>query len=344
MKVAVVGAGIYGSIVALEFLKNKKICLDLYDPKGFFNGASSINQFRIHKGYHYPRSQSTFDQIYESTQKFNSMFKESIVQPKKSYYAIGKQGSKTDVEGFESFCHKNKLSINLKRPSWIDYKYIDNVYEVEENLYNPNIIRTKLWDELNKNRFQFHKKKFMECDKKNYDLVIYCTYGVDLNGNAFSDQREIQLVEKIKIKLPHILRGKSLVIIDGDFTAFDPLPHDLSMSQFGSSKFTKHEVKDNIYEFGIDEKRLINKNRFYKSAQSNFNLMKLHASRFVPEVFHAEYIGSKFTYRIVEKNKKTDQRLVEITQIGDREVAVLSGKIVSASEVGEKVKQFCDKL
>lgn len=344
MKVAIVGAGIYGSIIALEFLKDKKVCLDLYDAKGFFNGASSINQFRIHRGYHYPRSQSTFDQIYESTQKFNSMFKDSIVKPKKSYYAIGKEGSKTDTEGFERFCHKNKLPINLKRPSWINYKYIDNVYEVEENLYNPHVIRSKLWDELNKNEFQFHKKNFMKYDKDNYDLVIYCTYGVDLNGNAFSNQREIQLVEKIKIKLPHLLRGKSLVIIDGDFTAFDPLPYDLSMSQFGSGKLTKHEVKNNINEFTFDEKKLINKDKFYKSKQSNFNLMKLHASRFVPEAYHAKYLGSKFTYRIVEKNKNTDQRLVEITRIGEKEVAVLSGKIVSVSEVGEKVKQFCEKL
>ena len=59
MKIAIIGAGIYGCHLALV-LKNKKYDVDLYDMSDdIFSGASTHNSFRIHKGYHYPRSGKT---------------------------------------------------------------------------------------------------------------------------------------------------------------------------------------------------------------------------------------------------------------------------------------------
>ena len=46
MKIAIVGAGIYGVLTAIELSKVKSFSIDLFDEKGLLAGASSINQFR----------------------------------------------------------------------------------------------------------------------------------------------------------------------------------------------------------------------------------------------------------------------------------------------------------
>ena len=59
MKIAIIGAGIYGCHLAL-CLKNQGNSIDVYDMSSdLFSGASTHNSFRIHKGYHYPRSGKT---------------------------------------------------------------------------------------------------------------------------------------------------------------------------------------------------------------------------------------------------------------------------------------------
>ena len=60
-KCAVVGAGIYG-ITAATKLRTAGYIVDLYDSESeILKKASGINQYRIHRGYHYPRSPETIE-------------------------------------------------------------------------------------------------------------------------------------------------------------------------------------------------------------------------------------------------------------------------------------------
>ena len=58
IKIAIAGAGIYGTTTAMALAK-KGMHVTLYDPLGIMCAASVINQFRVHRGYHYPRSDET---------------------------------------------------------------------------------------------------------------------------------------------------------------------------------------------------------------------------------------------------------------------------------------------
>lgn len=78
-KIAVAGAGIYGTSIALG-LANAGHSVTLYDPLGVLRAASAINQFRIHSGYHYPRSSDTITELLESRKEFSDEFSEAIVQ------------------------------------------------------------------------------------------------------------------------------------------------------------------------------------------------------------------------------------------------------------------------
>jgi glycine/D-amino acid oxidase-like deaminating enzyme len=57
-KIAVAGAGIYGATAAIR-LAEQGHQVHLFDPLGLLRAASAINQYRVHAGYHYPRSAET---------------------------------------------------------------------------------------------------------------------------------------------------------------------------------------------------------------------------------------------------------------------------------------------
>jgi glycine/D-amino acid oxidase-like deaminating enzyme len=54
-KIAVAGAGIYGATAAIR-LAEQGHQVQMFDPLGLLRAASAINQYRVHAGYHYPRS------------------------------------------------------------------------------------------------------------------------------------------------------------------------------------------------------------------------------------------------------------------------------------------------
>ena len=62
MKIAIVGAGFFGTTSAIILAKKHKV--HLYEKENdILLGASKKNQLRFHLGYHYPRSIKTVDEI-----------------------------------------------------------------------------------------------------------------------------------------------------------------------------------------------------------------------------------------------------------------------------------------
>ncbi len=99
-KVAIAGAGIYGATIAIR-LAEQGHTVHLFDPLGILNAASGINQFRIHSGYHYPRSPETIEETMGARAEFLQSFAPAIVRNSRHYYAIPHEGSQTPPELFE---------------------------------------------------------------------------------------------------------------------------------------------------------------------------------------------------------------------------------------------------
>jgi glycine/D-amino acid oxidase-like deaminating enzyme len=105
-KIAVAGAGIYGATTALR-LAEEGHDVHLFDPLGLLRAASAINQYRVHAGYHYPRSSETIDEIAEARAEFAQAFSGAIVKNSKHYYAIPKEHSLTPPGLYESTMDKH---------------------------------------------------------------------------------------------------------------------------------------------------------------------------------------------------------------------------------------------
>ncbi len=140
-KIAVAGAGIYGATIAIKLAK-EGFLVKVFDPLGVLCAASSINQLRVHSGYHYPRSFDTIKEILESRTDFINEYKEAIVLDTENYYAIPHKGSLTTPERYEEVYDSFLLDLKKVTPSWINFDFINSCYLVNEEIYDPLILKT----------------------------------------------------------------------------------------------------------------------------------------------------------------------------------------------------------
>jgi hypothetical protein len=337
IKVAVVGAGIYGSTVAAKLAENG-MNVHLFDPLGIMMGASAINQFRVHKGYHYPRSEETIREVIESRASFISIYEKSIVKKIDNYYAIPFVGSLTSVDQYEKTCSDHSLYLENIRPKWIDFDNIDQCYKVEEEIYDAGTLRKIIRDRIIRFDIQFYQIEFPEQKNQEYDYVVYATYGATNKYKDLFGDFKMQVAEKVLIELPKDLQGKSLVVVDGPFTAFDPYGSS-NLFQFGSAKYTNHwdSSKDGENKIPKKYKEYINKENFKKVEFSKFSEMSRDGTSFVPLIKQAKYLGSKFTIRMVKDNSDTDGRMLYIKKVDNRFFYIFSGKVVGATKVAKKI-------
>src|SRR5581483_3404030 len=231
------GAGVYGAASAIR-LAERGHHVQLFDPLGILRAASAINQYRVHAGYHYPRSPETIEEIGEARADFIDAFFPAIVKNSRHYYAIPKHGSRTPPDLYEKCMAEHGLPLRACRPNWLNFDFIDACYEVEEQIYDPDVLRTLIETRMESLNVKFQQQAFSREMRPNFDFVVWAPYGMGPSRGLFKDAK-FQIAEKLLIQLPAALRGIALVVIDGPFTAFDPYGSS-ALSLFGSARHTNH--------------------------------------------------------------------------------------------------------
>ena len=338
-KIAIAGAGIYGATAAIR-LAERGHQVTLFDPLGVMRAASAINQYRVHSGYHYPRSPETITETLEARREFIQEFAPAIVQNSRHYYAIPREGSRTRPQEYEQIMRSHGLPLQACRPEWMSFDYIDKCYEVEENIYDPDLLRSVIESQLDKLRIKLEQEEFFREMRADYDFVVWATYGMGASRDVFQIAR-YQVAEKIVIALPTELHGIALVVVDGPFTAFDPYGSS-SRSLFGSAKHTNHWTTTDPQD-PIPEKYLsvLNQGEFTPFAGTRFEAMREDCCLAVPAAKDANYIGSRFTLRVVEDNPEQDRRILYVRDGLPGEIHIFSGKVVSAVKAARMV---CEKI
>ncbi|MGA8030047.1 MAG: FAD-dependent oxidoreductase, partial [Bryobacteraceae bacterium] len=244
-RIAVAGAGIYGATAAIR-LAEQGHHVHLFDPLGILRAASAINQYRVHSGYHYPRSTETISEILEARAEFIEAFGPAIVRNSRHYYAIPRQHSRTPPDVYEAVMREYGLPLQPCRPDWLNFDFIEKCYEVEEHIYDPDILRALIEARINSLGIKFDQRSFVPDMRPGYDFVVWATYGIGQSRGLLKTAK-IQVAEKILIELPASLRRIALVVVDGPFTAFDPYGYS-GLSLFGSAKNTNHWSTSNTAE------------------------------------------------------------------------------------------------
>ena len=341
MKIAVVGAGLFGCVTALELAKIHKV--DLFEQKhDIMQCASGINQWRLHGGYHYPRSPDTMAEIQSSLLRFKEYFDNDIFVKTQNFYAISKHNTKTTAKQFEHFCKTYYLGLNRKKLKYLNYDQIDESYEVQEEIINPVKLKKIIKDRLQDSTVNLCTSSKVTYNnlKANYDLLVLCTYGHD---HLFTDKQiqaiyKYQIVEKILISNNEIDPTTSLVVVDGPFFSLDP---------YGDSgQFLLSHVKHAVHSENIGMapnvplhlKKHLHAGLRQDVVFPNCSKMIQDAANFFPLVKKSKWQGSFFVTRCVKPNvEKTDERTSSLNFISDKLVTIHSGKLVSCVNIAEQL-------
>lgn len=333
VRIAVVGAGIFGTTAAIK-LAEEGFSVTLFEKADeVMTAASGINQYRMHRGYHYPRSSDTIQSCQKTTPLFEAEYSDAIISNLRHYYAIAQEQSVVDGLQYLNILNEHQLPNTLVTPQHINASAVELVVEVEENLYDPY----KLKDLVTKRIAQtgvttvFNSQVSIN-DLSDFDYVIVATYA-SLNtalGSRDEDKREYQfeVCEKIVIEIPEELKGISTVIMDGPFMSFDPLgdtgyavmghvQHAIHKQSFGREA----EVPDTI-------KPLLNRGIIKQPPVSNAQLFLEHGAMFMPALSAAKHVGSMYTIRtVLPRVDATDTRPTMVNAIDDKIITIYSGKV-----------------
>ena len=346
MKIAVIGAGIFGITIAHKISSLGKV--DLFDKNNtILSAASHANQLRLHRGYHYPRSPETVESLITSIELFRQDYAEAVVDCNEHYYAISKNDSLVTREQYISFCEKFNLEhVEVKDHPLINKASVSLVIKAKEASIDYDALKKLCAEKINKANVT---TKLNHCFTREmmlqYDYVINCTYSSinDLSNNTKDYQFEV--CEKILVDLPDAVKQQSIVIMDGPFMCVDPygrtshhllgnVVHAIHATNTGKTPNVPKELKSYL-DAGIVKNPSI----------TNFKQFIDAGATYVPELRNARHVGSLYTVRaVLPKLEKTDARPTIVSREDQKLINVFSGKIDTCSHAARQVLDIISEI
>lgn len=336
MKVAVIGAGLFGCTAAIHAARAGHD-VTLYDKASeIMAGATKANQLRLHRGYHYPRSPSTVEECRQGLVSFTAEYGEAILHGGDQYYAIAK-GSKTSVDDYIRFMEAQKLEWHLA--------------DMGSHLFNSDTIEAAF--RVTEARVDYHKlRSIVELTLKRcgvdvrlgqpaalsmrnrFDHIVIAGYAgtneiaTSLGCKAIELQYEV--VEKPIVRLPKRYRDIGIVVMDGPFGCIDPGEPGL------------HLVGH--VEHAVRERWTGTTGKDAADQATSFEAMSADLARYLPFMSEAEHIGSHRTVRVVLPRKDdTDERPTLVTRIDAQASRIFAGKLGHAVDAAREALALIDE-
>ena len=141
-KVLVVGGGIFGTTASVA-LATSGFNVTLHEELDHvIMAASDINQYRLHRGYHYPRSKSTAQECLDGLKSFKRKYGASVVNDDiNHFYAISSRDSLVSSEDYTKFLALGVAippysgTIKIKPSDW--FKLFDISIQVSTQTPSP---------------------------------------------------------------------------------------------------------------------------------------------------------------------------------------------------------------
>lgn len=343
MKIVVVGGGIFGSTIAIKLAQNG-FKVDLYEKEhDLLQAASGINQYRLHRGYHYPRSKETALSSKHSEDSFRKEYGAAILDQNEHYYVLAKDKSRVSGEDFLTFCRECELEYEEVELDHVYSHMVEVTIKGRESIIDPLQLKEIVKKKIAKNNVKlFLSQAFLSEQVKNYNLVINCTYAnlnsILKNSPEAMKHYQFELCEKPVLKLPESFKNKSIVVLDGPFFCIDPYS-DTGYHVMGNVVHAIHATNVGLYpEIPKEFLPLLNRGVIRNPSVTNIDKFIKTAKEFMPELKDAKHIGSMYTVRTVLPDVDlTDERPTLVTRIGDTIINVFSGKIGNCVEAANEV-------
>jgi len=351
MKIAVVGAGIFGTTIAARLSSENPeyyvtLCDTAYD---ILTAASRTNQLRLHRGYHYPRAPDTVSSLLSSLASFASEYQPAILSNFDHFYCIANEQSFVSAEEYTKFCDE----FGLEYLPVTNFQHVANdrialTLQVKENLLDYKKLYDLCWQRIRQSRIHTSfGTDFTKADASEFDIVINCTYARlnDIVDDNKKQNYQFEVCEKIIVKMPESISKKSIVVMDGPFMCVDPYG-TTGLSLLGNVVHAIHHTNvGHSAEVPPDMVKDLNVGFVKNPQRSNFQKIKESGECYIPALSKAEYVASMFTVRTVLPDvDATDKRPTLVEFDGDKMINVFSGKIDTCVESSKAVARILSEV
>jgi hypothetical protein len=341
MRIAIIGGGIFGVTVAIKLARNGHK-IDLFEKeKDILMAASGINQFRLHRGYHYPRSAETMRDCLRAETSFIKEYGGAVISGDDHHYCIAKEGSLIHHDDYIKVCKDFGLDFAEAKPALVNHDKIGMSIRGHESRIDSDKLRKICWQKLKSAKVNVKLKKTATlAELKKYDFRVIATYASLNDLLPVIKQRDYQfeLCEKPVVRLPREFNKQCLVVMDGPFMCVDPFGRTGNFL-LGNVVHAIHQTNiGRKPEFDKKFKPLLNRGVIRNPAVTNFKKFIESGSEFIPGLAKAKHVGSMFTFRtVLPKLEKTDARPTVVTKIDPKTVTIFSGKFGNCVEAAEEV-------
>lgn len=354
----IIGAGIFG-MYAAKILGDKgyRVALLEYEREPFLR-ASYINQARLHRGYHYPRSHATVAKLVEYYDRFLNDFSFAIRNKYKSVYAISKKNSLVSSKQFQDFCNHFSIPYAEIDPSEYFVKNkIESAFKTVEHIFDGIKIRdyfiNYISDKKNISIFFNIRINKIENNGKNYILRI-------MDGSAFAApvvlnttyastnqivkkfgfkgfKIKYELCEIILCRVRRVMNDIGFTIMDGPFFSLIPFGLD-NIYSLSSVLLTPHLVsKSNLPVFSCQNmnrqcspQQLENCNFCPHKPQTAWKLMSQLIKSYLISPIQIEYNKSQFAIKPILIDSEADDSRPTLIKSFSKDptfTTILPGKI-----------------
>jgi len=353
LRVAVIGAGIYGLHVA-RLLGEYHYQVDVFEKESTgMQVASKLNQARVHGGYHYPRSLQTAARSQKNYVNFISEYSSCIDSNSKAIYGIAKDSKVSP----EKFWHLSKMigadikPVSKKDSELFDRTLIAHAFVVNECAFNSQLILNQILESMPTSITLYHNQKihhynfvkqaengqsevYLVGEKESfgpYDLCVNATYGELVNNESVSDNLVYEVCEIMHVKTPQELEKLAITVMDGPFFSLTPWP------VFGEKvlthvRFTPHSKHNNYRE----AQKIIDS----KCLESRFGIAIRDCERFLPMAREIEYLESKYVVKTILNSRDFDDARPILARIDGQILHLIGSKIDNIYDVDEVVLKF----
>jgi D-amino-acid oxidase len=257
---------------------SKKYNVTIFDKSNeILSGASKKNQLRFHKGYHYPRSKKTLNEIRILSSLFINFFGKDVLGSTINYYGVAKENSKITYDKFLKFLKINKLSYKKYSGKYFNLKNVSGTLISEETNLNYFKIKKKINTFLKKTSIKLRlNTRFKKSLISKYDKIIIACY--DQNNNLLNQlgikpkqKYRFELIEKIIISLPIKFYNKSFMVFG--------LP--LVARNLTELKILINDVKYKIYNIYLQCFNDINSVTVIPYSNLDVNIIKYEKKQFI---------------------------------------------------------------
>ncbi|MBQ6518943.1 MAG: FAD-binding oxidoreductase [Anaerolineaceae bacterium] len=364
----IIGAGIYGLYAALFCCRRGEKVLVLECDGGAFKRATTINQARVHQGYHYPRSLSTALKSAGYFERFNRDYDFCINREFDQIYAISNQFSWTNGKQFQQFCRAAGIPCEeLNSEHFFKPGMCDGAYRTREYTYDAEILKNyflkELADHPDKAEIKYNARistidriqdswqiTTSSGEKYQAAFVLNAAYASINQVSALAGfepfRIKYELCEIILCSVNEKLKSTGLTVMDGPF--FSIMPFGMSgLHSLTSVTFTPHAAcYDTVPRFSCQEKsngscsgkQFGNCNECSAKPVTAFPYMSGLARKYMRDDYNFDYVKSLFSIKPILMSSEIDDSRPTVIRIFSKQptfAAVLSGKVNTIYDLDE---------